>query len=93
MIGEKIPESDEHWCNFLRLLCIMDYVFAPVVSTDCIEHLKELIQEHHEAFTELYPSSRIIPKMHYLIHYPECIERYLQEFKGDPLYLQCMHVL
>lgn len=75
MIGEKIPVTDEHWSNFLCLLDIMDYLFAPVLSKDCTSHLKDLISEHHEAFMELYPSCRIIPKMHYMVHYPECIRR------------------
>lgn len=77
MIGAKISEGDQRWCNFLRLLRIMDYLFAPVLSKDCVAHLKELIEEHHKEFKELYPSCTIIPKMHYMVHYPEFIERYV----------------
>lgn len=77
MIGDKVPHDDEHWKNFTLLLTILDYVFAPVISTDCVAHLKELICEHHQAFKELYPTCSIIPKMHYMIHYPECIEKYI----------------
>ena len=47
MIGELIPEDSEHWLNFLRLLTIMDYLFAPVMTAECIDHLKVLIEEHH----------------------------------------------
>lgn len=75
MIGEKIPKTDEHWSNFLCLLDIVDYLLAPILSKDCTSHLKELIKEHHEAFRELYPSSNITPKMHYMVHYPDCIQR------------------
>jgi len=75
MIGEKVPIDDEHWNNFLLLLTILDYIFAPVISPDCIAHLKDLIDEHHQCYRELYPTCSIIPKMHYIVHYPECIER------------------
>ena len=77
MIGERIQVDDDHWLNFLRLLTIIDYLLAPVVSPECVGHLTILIDEHHRTWKELYPTSNIIPKMHYLIHYPEFIERYV----------------
>ena len=75
MIGHRVAEDNEHWKNFLLLLSILDIVFAPVVSTDCVAYLKVLINEHHEHFRVLYPTCSIIPKMHYMVHNPECIER------------------
>lgn len=77
MIGEKIPADNDHWSNFLLLLNIMDYLFAPTLSADCSGHLKSLIDEHHQGFVELYPTCSVIPKMHYMIHYPECIDTYV----------------
>ena len=77
MIGEKISEDDDHWTNFLLLLTIMDYLFAPVLSPECTIYLKDLIDEHHSGWTELYPLCNITPKMHYMIHYPEFIERWV----------------
>ena len=47
MIGHRVPEDDEHWRNFLLLLRILDYMFASVVSKDCVAYLKELISDHH----------------------------------------------
>ena len=76
MIGHRVPEDDEHWRNFLLLLRILDYMFAPVVSKDCVAYLKELISDHHGDFKVLYPGCSIIPKMHYMVHYPETIEKY-----------------
>ena len=76
MIGKLISESDDHWLNFLLLMSIVDHLFAPILSRECSEYLKVLIADHHKTWTELYPSCNIIPKMHYMIHYPECIERY-----------------
>ena len=34
VIGHLVPNEDEHWMNYLRLLCIMDIVFAPKIKTD-----------------------------------------------------------
>lgn len=50
MIGEKVSETDARWQNFLLLLEIMDYLFAPVLSDDHVAYLHTLIEEHHMAF-------------------------------------------
>ena len=76
MIGEKIPESDRRWKNFLVLLDIIDIVFSPLMSEDHISYLHLLIEEHHHAFKELYPSCTITPKLHYMVHYPQWMSRY-----------------
>lgn len=73
MIGDIIPTDDEHWLNFLALLMIIDYVFAPVISPDIVGFLHDKIRSHHEAFQQLYPECSIIPKLHYMIHIPEWI--------------------
>ena len=49
----------------------MDYCFAPTVSEEGAAYLRMTIDKHHKFFTQLYPSSRLIPKAHYLVHYPE----------------------
>lgn len=73
LLGDYVTENEPHWDNFLLMLTITDYVFAPVISEDIIGYLKILIQEHHEAFCILYPSMPIIPKQHYVVHLPEFI--------------------
>ena len=70
LIGSVVPDSDRHWKCFLLLRKIIDMVFCPVVTTGMADSLKILIIEHHETFVSLYPSC-FIPKMHFLIHYPE----------------------
>lgn len=71
MVGEKIDEADSNWRNLLLLLSIVDYTFAPVISTTMIAYLKEMIHDHHSTFLEVYSSCPIIPKMHYMLHYPQ----------------------
>ena len=77
MIGDKVPETDSRWLNFLRLLEIIDVLFAPVLSNNLVAYLHLLIEEHHQLFTKLYPSCNITPKIHYMVHYPHWITRYI----------------
>ena len=77
MIGEMVPEGDEYWKNYLDLLTIMDHVFAPTVSLNTVALLHDMIRIHHEQFHKLYPECSIIPKLHYMIHIPEWILKYV----------------
>ena len=75
MIGADVPCHNQQWECFLQLMIIVDYVFAPVTSIEVIDYVKDLIETHHQSFKELYPSAPIIPKLHYMIHIPDWIER------------------
>lgn len=70
LIGKCIPCDDAKWLNYLRLLEIMDFVFAPKVDQEDCTYLESLISDHHLSFQKLYPHTRITPKMHYMIHIP-----------------------
>ncbi len=72
-VAQYIPSDDEHWQNYLLVLDITDYLFAPEISEEEVAYLQVLIKEHHEAFGRLYPEASIIPKMHYVIHMPRLI--------------------
>lgn len=80
MIGHIIPVDNDHWINFCLLLTIMDYLFAPTISSNAIDYLRIIIAEHHESFQQLYQNCNFIPKMHYMVHYPDWIQRYLFYF-------------
>ena len=72
MIGEL---DDDRWKLFTTFLLIVDYVFAPTTDEDIIEHLQILIKDHHSGFCELYPHCSIIPKQHYMIHFPDWMRK------------------
>ena len=74
LIGDKIPEESEHWFCFILLKKIVDIVLCPVVSENQCSTLKILINEHHCKFVQLYGASFYIPKMHFLLHYPDQIQ-------------------
>ena len=68
LIGDLVPVGDEHWENFLRLLQIEEIIFAPKTSIQ----LAVLTEEYLTGFSELY-DRRMIPKQHYMVHYPRQI--------------------
>ena len=72
-IGHLILEGNENWENFLRLLEIMDIVFARRIPEKECGYLESLINDHHISFRVLYPSASITMKMHSIIHMPRLI--------------------
>ena len=67
MIGEHIPQDEDRWELFKTIL---DYVFAPSTDEDVIKYLRELIEDHHIKFRDLYPDCLMTPKQHYMVHIP-----------------------
>ena len=78
IIGGVVPDDDEHWQLLMSLLEITRIIFSPVLSRNQAAYLQVLIQNHHEKFKILYPDCSIIPKMHYMIHMPRTILRYVR---------------
>ncbi|XP_076135690.1 uncharacterized protein LOC143118536 [Alosa pseudoharengus] len=58
---------------------VLDRKLLPCQSCTSLEgmtvYLKHLIIEHHQLFKELYPSKNLIPKHHFMVHYPRCIRQ------------------
>ena len=70
-----------HWENYLFLLTITDYVFAPLTSVEIADYVKTLIKEHYGIFQETYGDLPIIPKMHFIIvHLPEWMKKYVIKY-------------
>ena len=67
MIGDVIPQDDDHWENFLVFLDLMDYVFAPTTTPEKIAYVAVLVEDYLTEFSHLY-ERRLTPKMHYLVH-------------------------
>ncbi|XP_068691920.1 uncharacterized protein [Montipora foliosa] len=75
LVGSMVPEGHHHWMLFLDLMHIVDILFSPVTSKGLAMYLKVLIRDFLEEFKALFPESSIIPKMHFMVHYPRCIVR------------------
>lgn len=76
MIGKYISKHDEHWSHFLQLLDVIEYTLSPTVYSYAPAYLAFLIQDNLETYKKLYPEASFIPKMHYLVHIPQYLERY-----------------
>lgn len=70
IIGDYVPDDDEHWLLFLCLMEVVDLLFAPKLTKDHVAYLSTLISDHHHDFSRLYSSHPIIPKMHFMVHMP-----------------------
>ena len=53
----------------------MDICTAHSCSNNTIAYLATLIEEHHSQFIRLYDRS-LIPKMHFMVHYPQQISQF-----------------
>lgn len=75
LIGSHVPEEDEKWQLYFSLLEIVDVIFSSAITPHKAAFLKELIKDHHTRFVQLYPNASVIPKMHYMVHYPRTMLR------------------
>ena len=76
LIASFIPEGHPHWENFLVLLSIIDHVFAPITTSDKADYISGVTEDFLQDFKELYPTRRLTPKMHYMVHLSSWIKRY-----------------
>lgn len=77
IIGDKIPEGDAEWENYLTLLNILRISMSRTISKDLVGYLKVLMKVYLSSFHECYPTTSITPKQHYLIHLPSQILKYV----------------
>ncbi|KAL2093349.1 hypothetical protein ACEWY4_010661 [Coilia grayii] len=70
MVGRKVPEDDLVWQVIMTLKEVVELVMAPVHTDYTIGCLESKIGEHRHRFLEVFPEEKIIPKHHFLEHYP-----------------------
>lgn len=86
IIGHLVPEElSEYWNVYLLLLDILDIVMSPRISEEMLVELKEKIKDHHSKFLICFPDKKLLPKHHFIIHYPSVIKK-----MGPPIYYWCM---
>ena len=74
LIGDFVAEDDPNWENYLRLLKIEEIIFAQQTTVQLAAYLSVLVAEYLENYTNLYEKP-VIPKQHYMVHYPNQIVR------------------
>lgn len=70
---------------FVLLLQIVNTIFAPFLTEGMTVYLKHPIVEHHQLFKYLFPVQSLLPKRHFMIHYPRCIKNI-----GPLIHMWCM---
>ena len=75
-IGSKIPEGEPAWEVLLVLKDIVELVVSPVHTEESICYLDSKISEHKHRLLQVFPQEKLIPKHHYLEHYPQLIRAY-----------------
>ena len=85
IFGDVVERNNSFWNLLLLLIQIVNIVFSPVVTNGMTYYLKHLINDHHKLFKYLFPERRLIPKHHFMIHYPSCIRKI-----GPLLHVWCM---
>nr|XP_021323512.1 uncharacterized protein LOC108180038 [Danio rerio] len=75
MFGDLVCPNDQHWYLFILLLQIINIVFSSVISSGITIYLKHLISEHHSLFKHLFPDRNLLPKRHFMVHYPTCMQK------------------
>ena len=69
----KLSVSDGVWAVYLALREICDAILAPVVEPDQLKDLQHMIAEFLRTFVEIFGAEKLLPKFHYLLHYPRQI--------------------
>ena len=72
LIGPQITEHDPAWQILLDLKQIVELVVAPV-HDESIAYLESKISDHRQRHQEVFPQKRLLPKQHFVEHYPKLI--------------------
>lgn len=73
IIGSKIPQGDPAWQVLMSLKGITELVVSPKFTEESICYLDTLISEHRHRLLEVFPEQKLLPKHHFVEHYPELI--------------------
>lgn len=77
ILGDLIQTEDQlkFWELILKLLECMSYIFCRNFSEATIISLKTSVIKHHYLFKQLFPEKKLIPKHHFMCHYPYIIRQ------------------
>ncbi|KAE8739116.1 hypothetical protein FOCC_FOCC015392 [Frankliniella occidentalis] len=64
LVGSKVPHDDPHLKLIVLLKRISEIIFSTAVSEDDLQNLSQLIKEHHNLFSVLYPPPERITEDH-----------------------------
>ena len=92
--------ANPFWDVYLLLREIVDIVFAPVVELGHLSDLQGLIASFLRTFVEVIGQDKMVPKFHYMLHYPRQIRLlgplrnlWCMRFEGKHQYFKKMAVV
>ena len=74
MIGDVLPDSEPVWQIILDLKEIVELAVAQIHTEESIGYLQFKISDHRQKYQEVFPNRKLLPKHHYLEHYPHLIK-------------------
>lgn len=72
LVGDLVPETDNSWTFYKIIRELIEVLLSRSFTSDRIEQLGSLIEEHHNLFLTLF-NEPLKPKYHIILHYPEVI--------------------
>lgn len=73
LVGPIVPAREPAWELLLDLKDIIDILVCPVQTEESVAYLSFKIAEHQVRFQEVFPETNVLPKHHFIQHYPELI--------------------
>lgn len=70
LIGDRVSANEPAWQLLNDLKDVVNLVVAPSHTKASIAYLAFKISEHRIRFQEVFPETKLLPKHHYLEHYP-----------------------
>ena len=68
ILGPIFPLHNDHYRHFIYLVQITQLAFSPYTTAETCPEIEDLIQNVGSKWTQLYPLSRVRPKLHFLVH-------------------------
>ena len=75
IVYDLLSEENVDWQLFTDLMTIVDWLFSPIIKKEKTFYLAILTEEYMQEFKEAFLTIRIIPKHHFMVHYPAQIRR------------------
>ena len=76
MIGSKVQEEEPAWQLLMTLKDLVELVMSPTLTDESIGFLDSLTSEYRHRFTSVLPQANLIPKHHFVEHYPQLIKSF-----------------
>ncbi|XP_058480957.1 uncharacterized protein LOC131456550 [Solea solea] len=73
LVGQLVPPNEPAWQVILDLKDIVELVVAPVHTAQSLAFLEARICDHRCRLQKVFPGIKLIPKHHFVEHYPQMI--------------------